>query len=327
MAAIASAASSSTYTSACQAASFACSTSPSQPSSSARRARSSAQREPALPPAPATLSPSAACDRRGALGVAQRRIGVRQEQVADRRRLGRLQIRVVGGERGARGARVPGERRGLVDERVVQLAHGAPGGEAKPDAERLAARPARAQPAGRRAADAPLQLRLARVEGVAERRIPRELVARDRVQLEQPAQERPCVVAGQVAALDERDRVRQIGEREPVREPRAVRALGGVRSRDQLAGRTAPQPPAAAQLLGLRHSAEPRELGGTGLGSCETRPASMDDPDLPLTGAFRTRSPDRPNPNGHATARSWHVGDRTRGSRRCPDATVQTCGH
>ena len=160
--------------------------------------------------------------------------------------------------------RVAGERRGLVDERVVQLAHGAPGGQAKRDAEGLAARPARAQPAGRRPADAPLELRLARVERVAERRIPRELVAGDRVQLEQPAQERPRVVAGQVAALDQRDGVRQIGEREPVREPRPMRALGGVRRRHQLAGRAAPQPSAAAQLFGPRHRPEPREMGGTG---------------------------------------------------------------
>ena len=197
------------------------------------------------------------------LGVAQGGIGVRQEQVADRGRLRRLEIRVVGGERSAGGARVADERRGLVDERVVQLAHRAPGGQAKRDAEGLAARPARAQPAGRRPADAPLELRLARVERVAERRIPRELVTGDRVQLEQPAQERSSVVTGQVTALDQRDGVRQIGEREPVREPRPMRALGGVRRRHQLAGRAAPQPSAAAKLLGrLRHRAEPRELGG-----------------------------------------------------------------
>ena len=57
----------------CHAASFACSTSPSQPSSSARRSRSSGQREPALPPAPATLRESsrwacAAARRRAAPG-------------------------------------------------------------------------------------------------------------------------------------------------------------------------------------------------------------------------------------------------------------------
>src|ERR671935_1159594 len=101
--------------------------------------------------------------------------------MADRCRLGRLQIRVVGGERGTSRTRVPGERRGLVAERVVQLEHRTPGGEAEPNAEGLAARPARAQPTCRRAADAPLQLRLARVERVAERRVPRKLVTRDRV--------------------------------------------------------------------------------------------------------------------------------------------------
>ena len=180
-----------------------------------------------------------------AVGVAQGRIGVCQEQVANRRGLGRLEVGVVGRERGTGGARVSGERRGLVDERVVQLVEGAPGGEAKPDAERLSARPAGAQPARCRTAHAPLQLRFARIERVPDRWIPRKLVAGDRVQLEQPAQKRPRVVAGQVAALDERDRVRQIGEREPVREPRAMRALGGVRSRDHLAGRAASQPSAA----------------------------------------------------------------------------------
>ena len=97
------------------------------------------------------------------------------------------------------------------------------------DAERLPARASCAQPAGGRAADAPLELRLARVERVAERRVPGKLVAGDRVQLEQAAQERLRVLAREVAALDERDRVREIGEREPAREPRPVRALGRVR--------------------------------------------------------------------------------------------------
>ena len=78
------------------------------------------------------------------------------------------------------------------------------------------------------------------------------------MQLEQPAQERPRVVAGEVAALDESDGMREVGEREPAREPRAVRALGGVGGRHQLACSTAPQPPAPAELLRLRHHAETR---------------------------------------------------------------------
>ena len=135
----------------------------------------------------------------------------------------------------------------------MQLAHARSRGQAERDAKRLAARTARAQPAGGRAADAPLELGLARVERVAERRVPRELVAGDRVQLEQPAQERLRVLAREVAALDERDGVREIRERQPAREPRAVRALGGVRGRHELARRTAAQPPAAPQLLRLRH--------------------------------------------------------------------------
>ena len=86
--------------------------------------------------------------------------------------------------------------------------------------------------------------------------IPGELLAGDRVQLEQPAQQRPRVVAREVAALDERDRVREVGQREAAREPRAVRALGGVRRGDELLRGAAAQPPAAPQLLRLRHDAQ-----------------------------------------------------------------------
>jgi hypothetical protein len=183
--------------------------------------------------------------------------------VPDRGGLSRLEIGVVGGECRARPGGVPRQRGDLGDERVVQVADRAPGGQAEPDAKRLAARPACAQPARSRPPDPPFELRLAGVEGVAERRVPPELVAGDRVQLEQAAQEPVRIVARQVAALDQRHRVRQIGKGEPVREPRAVSALSGICSRDQLTGRIPPQPSAAAQLLGLGHPAEPRELGAT----------------------------------------------------------------
>ena len=70
----------------------------------ARRAgvRSSDQREPALPPAPATLSPRAACKRPSPIGVPQCGVGVCQEQVADGRGLGGLEVGVVGRERVSR---------------------------------------------------------------------------------------------------------------------------------------------------------------------------------------------------------------------------------
>src|SRR3954447_25671928 len=109
--------------------------------------------------------------------------------MADGGRLRRLQVGVVRRERGARRARVPGERRGLVDERVVQLAGAGTSGQPKCDAERFAPRSPGAEPGGRGAPDAPLELGLASVESIAERRVPRELVAGDRMQLEQPAQE------------------------------------------------------------------------------------------------------------------------------------------
>ena len=63
-------------------------------------------------------------------------------------------------------------------------------------------------------------------------------------------------VAVQVAALDERDRVRQIGEREAVREPRAVGALGGVGGRDELARGAAAQASSPSQLLDSGHVPE-----------------------------------------------------------------------
>ena len=128
--------------------------------------------------------------------------------------LGRLQVGVVGRERGSGRAGVSRERRGLVGERVVQLPRGASRSQAERDAKGLAAWTPRAQPSRRRIADAPLELGLARIEGVAERWVPRELVAGDRVQLEQPAHECPRVVAGQVAALDQGDCMRKIRERQ-----------------------------------------------------------------------------------------------------------------
>src|SRR5262249_35113831 len=116
-------------------------------------------------------------------------------------------------------------------------------------------RSTRAQPAGGRTADATLQLGLTRVERIAERRIPRELVSRDRMQLEQTAQERPSVVARQVAALDQRNRVGEVGQRQPGREPGAVRALRGVRGDDQPPRGVAAEPPATSQFLRLHYLA------------------------------------------------------------------------
>jgi hypothetical protein len=96
--------------------------------------------------------------------------------VADGRRLSRLEIRVIGGERGGRGTRVTREGGSLVGEGIVQLAHPQPGRQPHADPERLAPRASGTEPARGRPADAPLQLGLARVEGITDRGIPRELV-------------------------------------------------------------------------------------------------------------------------------------------------------
>src|SRR5216110_2769100 len=53
---------------------------------------------------------------------------------------------------------------------------------------------------------------------------------------------RPSVVAREVAALDQRDRVREVAQRQAARKPWAVRALGGVRRDNELPGGVAPQP-------------------------------------------------------------------------------------
>ncbi len=146
-----------------------------------------------------------------------------------------------------------GERGGLVDERVVQLARAGTSRQPKRDAERLSPRAAGAQPPRGRSSDTSLELGLACVERVAERRVPGELVARDRVELEQPAQERLRVLAAQVAALDERDCMREIGERQPASEPRPVRTLSRVGRCHELARSAAPETATPPQLLGLGH--------------------------------------------------------------------------
>src|SRR6188508_3660770 len=102
---------------------------------------------------------------------------------------------------------MPDECRGLLDERIVQLDRARAGRQPEHDAKRLASWTTRTQPAGGRPSDPPLELGLACVERVTERGVPRELVAGDRVQLEQASQERPRVLAREVAALDECDGV------------------------------------------------------------------------------------------------------------------------
>src|SRR5439155_8165766 len=124
--------------------------------------------------------------------------------------------------------------------------------------KRLASRTAGAQPTGGRSSDAPLELRLACVERVAERGVPRELVAGDRVQLEQPAQQRPCVIARQVAALDECDAMCEICQRQAAGETRTVSALRRIGSRHELARSAAAQTTTPPQLLCFCHEMETR---------------------------------------------------------------------
>ena len=137
-----------------------------------------------------------------------------------RGRLSRLQVGVVGCERVAQLARVRPQRAGAVGERARELGRAAPRARAQGDAKSLAPRPAGAQPAGGVAADAAHELGLARVEGIAQLGLPGELVHGDRMQLEQAAEQAARRLGGQRAALGERHRMRDIGQREVVGEPR-----------------------------------------------------------------------------------------------------------
>src|SRR5205814_253288 len=120
----------------------------------------------------------------------------------------------------------------------------------------------RAQPSRRRTADPPLELGLAGVERIAEGGVPRELISRDRVQFEQPAHECPRLLAREVSALDQSNRMRKIRERQATSKTRTVRALGGVGRRDQIARSTAAQAPATAEFVRLRHGAETKRTRG-----------------------------------------------------------------
>ena len=234
----------------------------------ARRAgpRSSAQREPALPPAPG--------DARAEGGV-RRGARARRRAAPDRRRPAagaRPSSAAPAADRCSRwrarrvvSSRVPGERRGLADERVVQLANArscAVTRSATRNASRRG-RPALSQPAAerptRRSSSASRALKASPSVGSHGNSSPGIACSSSR-----PRRSACASSPREVAALDERDGVREIGERQAAREPRAVRALGGVRGGDELAGRAAAEPPAAPQLVGVGHPAEPREMGGNG---------------------------------------------------------------
>ncbi len=199
--------------------------------------------------------------------------------MSDRRGLGRLQIGVIGREGVAGRARVSRESRSLVGERVMQLAHCGSRSQSEPDAKGLTTRAARAEPSRRRRADPPLELGLAGIEGIAEGGVPRKLISRDRVQLEQSSHERSRLLAREVSSLDQSNRVRKIRERQTACKTWTVRALGGVGRGDQLPRSTAAQAPATAEFIRLRHGTETRELDSNTWGRRTLRPVDRHDLD------------------------------------------------
>jgi hypothetical protein len=183
-----------------------------------------------------------------ALGVAEGRLGVCQEEVGDRRGLRRLQVGVVGGGGLDEGPRERGERPGQAERGVVQVEGRVAGDQAEGDAERLPPRAPRAQPPGGGAADALGQERLARVEGVAELLAPWEGGGVDRLQRQQAVDQRRRGGRVDPAALGERDRVREVGGRQRRREARARLDLDPVRPLDELRGGSAAQAAAVSEI-------------------------------------------------------------------------------
>jgi hypothetical protein len=76
------------------------------------------------------------------------------------------------------------------------------------------------------------------------------------VELEEAPQERPRILTREIPALDERDSVCEVGERQPAGEAWPMRALRRVGRSHELAGGGAAQPPFPAKLLRARHEGE-----------------------------------------------------------------------
>ena len=197
---------------------------------------------------PGDAQVQAAVDGAQALGVAQRRGGVGQQQVADGRRLRRLQVGVVGREVAGVALGQPGQGLRAVQRRVVQVEGPRAGAQAQGDPEGLAAGPAGAEPPRRRGPHALGQGGLARVERVAQLRPPGELRGGDGVEVEQAAEQRPGVAGRDGAGLGQGDGVGDVGQRQPGRQAGGGVDLVGVARPDQLRCRAALQAPARAEV-------------------------------------------------------------------------------
>ena len=190
------------------------------------------------------------------LGVAQQREGVGQQEVADRGRLRRLQVGVVGrevvGVLGGVTARAPRPRRASASCRST-----VPSRATRRSATRNASRrgrPADSQPAAsgpmRRSSSASRELNAS-----PERRVPGELVGRDGVELEQARRAAAPPRAGvEAAALDERDGVREVGQRQPVGQAPRVPDLVAVAGLDELRRRAAREPTARPEVARVAHA-------------------------------------------------------------------------
>ena len=191
-----------------------------------------------------------------ALGVAQHRIGVGQNEVPEARGLCRLQVGVIGGEVGGVAVGQTRERRRQINAGVVQVARGVACHKAKAHAECLAARAPGRQPAGGHRTRALLQLMLTAVKGIAQRRVKGKLVAGDLIELEQGCEERLGLVSGNGLGFGECHHVSQIRGGESIRQTGSGGGLVAVARCDQLICGAALKASATSQVL-PRHAREP----------------------------------------------------------------------
>ena len=191
-----------------------------------------------------------------ALGIAQHRIGVGQNEVAQARGLCRLQIGVIGRKVGGVTIGQTRERRRQINAGVVQVPRGIACHKAKAHAECLAARAPGRQPAGGHVARALLQLMLTAVEGIAQRRVKGELVTGDLIEVEQGDEQCLGLVSGNGLGFGECHHVSQIRGGESIRQTGSGGGLVAVARCDQLICGAALKASAASQVL-PRHAREP----------------------------------------------------------------------
>ena len=163
-------------------------------------------------------------------------------------RLGGLEIGVVGSKRASQWLRLCSKRGAHVTKGSSRVGQTLGRDEAQRHAKRLATRTTSTQPTCGTRTDTGRQLLLAILEGIAHGRIPRKVVRRDRVQLEQATQQLPTALRIKTAALDQRNRVSKVRARERIRQRRTCSRFRAIASAHELVRRTSRQAPSHSEM-------------------------------------------------------------------------------